>query len=429
MTDNDSWTTCGTDFRPARRAALGAALAGAIALWAGSRSALAQVSVTPGKKRSERDILVTIFLRGGMDGLSALIPHADDDYHSARPTLSLGKPRRGGVVDLDGFYGLHPSLAPLEPWFKEGKLAALHAVGSLDETRSHFEAMGTMERGAARDAAEIPSGWLGRTLAATDDSENRSPLRAVAFAPVMPDILRGGTTATAIDSLESLRLEIPASASPGLGAALAGLYSHGDGQIERAGRETLAVLETLKKLDVKSYKPERGAVYPATKLGGGLKQTALLIKADIGLEAAALDRGGWDTHVAQGGSVGYLALQLDDVGKSLAAFAADLGPALDRVTCVVMTEFGRRVAENSGLGTDHGRGSCWFVLGGHLTGSGGGKVHAKWPSLAPSKLEGPGDLAVTTDYRDVLAEILTKRLKTDGKAIFPHAPGNWPGVV
>ena len=421
----EDWTTCeggATAYKPGRRAAL----AGAIALWAGSRSALAQVSVAPGNKRKERDILVTIFLRGGMDGLSALVPHGDDDYHKARPTLSLGKPKAGGVVDLDGFYGLHPSLAPLEPWFKEGKLAGLHAIGSLDQTRSHFEAMGTMERGAARLAAEIPSGWLGRTLAATDDSDNHSPLRAVAFAPVMPDILRGGTTATAIDSLDSLRLELPQTASAGLGAALTGLYANGDGEVEKAGRETLAVLETLKKLDVKNYKPERGAVYPTTKLGDGLKQTALLIKADVGLEAAALDRGGWDSHVAQGA---YLSGHFDDVGKSLAAFATDLGPALDRVTCVVMTEFGRRVAENSGLGTDHGRGSCWFVLGGHLTGSGGGKVHAKWPSLAPSKLEDPGDLPVTTDYRDVLAEILTKRLKTDGKSIFPNAPGSWPGVV
>ena len=428
MKSMDDWTTCegsSNAYSPGRRAAIGAALAGAIALWAGSKSALAQVSVDV-KKRQDRDVLVTIFLRGGMDGLSALVPHADDEYHKARPTLSMGKPKAGGVVDLDGFYGLHPALSPLESLYKEGKLAGIHAVGSLDQTRSHFEAMGTMERGAAKDPAEIPSGWLGRALAATDDTENRSPLRAVAFAPVMPDILRGGTTATAIDTLESLRLELPQSASKGLEAALTGLYAKGDGQVERAGRETLAVLETLKRLHVKDYKPERGAIYPETKLGDGLKQTALLIKADVGLEAAALDRGGWDSHVAQGG---YLSGHFDDVGKSLAAFASDLGPALDRVTCVVMTEFGRRVAENSGLGTDHGRGSCWLVLGGHLQQSGGGKIHGKWPSLDPAKLEDPGDLPVTTDYRDVLAEILTRRLKIDGRAVFPGAPGKFPNIV
>jgi uncharacterized protein (DUF1501 family) len=399
-----------------RRDMLATTLAAAVALWAG-KSALGQVAIS--KARKDRDILVTIFLRGGMDGLSAIVPYADDAYHRARPSLSLGRPKPGGVLDLDGFFGLHPSLAPLLPLYREGKLGAIHGVGSLDQSRSHFEAMGIMERGAASDPAQIASGWLGRALAAMDDGQNTSPLRAIAFAPVMPDILRGATTASVLTDLAQLKLDLPASASPGLHASLAKLYATGDDPISRAGRETLSVLETLKKLDPKSYKPSSGAAYPDTALGNGLRQTALLIKADVGLEAAALDREGWDTHIAQGTSGGYLALQLDDVAKSLAAFATDLGPELSRVSCVVMTEFGRRVAENSGLGTDHGRASCWLTLGG----AGGGKVYARWKELKPENLEDPGDVPVTIDYRDILSDLLTRRLKLDGRALFPGAPG------
>ncbi len=420
-----NWTTC--EGGPiSRRDALSTTLAAALALWAG-RSALGQISVS--QNRKERDVLVTIFLRGGMDGLSALVPYADDEYHRARPSLSLGRPKPGGVLDLDGFFGLHPALAPLLPLYREGKLAPLHGVGSQDQSRSHFEAMGIMERGAASDPAQLASGWLGRTLAALDDGQNTSPLRAIAFAPVMPDILRGATTASVLTDLSQLKLEIPQSASPGFQKSLEKLYERGDEPLARAGRETLGVLETLKKLDPKNYKPAHAAIYPDSMLGKGLRQTALLLKADVGLEAAALDRGGWDTHVAQGGASGYLASQLDDVAKSLAAFATDLGPELSRVTCLVMTEFGRRVGENSGLGTDHGRASCWLVLGGHLPKTGGGKVHARWQPLKPENLDGPGDVPVTLDYRDILAEVVTRRLKIDGAALFPGAPGHGPGVV
>lgn len=411
-----SWQTC--EGGPTRRDVLTSTLATALALWAG-KSALGQVAIS--KTRKDRDILVTIFLRGGMDGLSAIVPYADDEYHKARPSLTLGKPKSGGVQDLDGFFGLHPSLAPLLPLYREGKLGALHGVGSLDQSRSHFEAMGIMERGAASSPAQVASGWMGRALAAMDDGQNTSPLRAIAFAPVMPDILRGATTASVLTDLGQLKLDLPASASPTLPDALKKLYATGDDPISRAGRETLGVLDTLKELDPKNYKPAGGAVYPDSALGHGLRQTALLIKADVGLEAAALDRGGWDTHIAQGTTGGYLALQLDDVGKSLAAFATDLGPELSRVSCLVMTEFGRRVGENSGLGTDHGRASCWLTLGG----AGGGKVHARWKELKPENLEAPGDVPVTIDYRDILADVLTRRLKLDGKALFPGAPGTW----
>jgi uncharacterized protein (DUF1501 family) len=409
------WTTC--EGGPTRRTVLTGSLTAALALWAG-RSALAQVTL--GAKDSKTgNVLVTLFLRGGMDGLSMIVPHGDDGYHKARPSIGLGVPKRGAVRDLDGFFGLHPALAPLEGLYKDGALAPIHAIGSLDQSRSHFEAMALMERGAASDPAAIPSGWLARHLQASP-TKHASPLRAVAFDTTLPDILRGATNASTIRSLEDIKL-----AKPSLHGALARLYAHGDDPVQVAGRETLAVLRTLDKLDPARYRPENGALYPDSALGKGLQQTALLIKADVGVEVACLDRGGWDTHVAQGGATGWLSTQLDDVARSLAAFAADLGRSLDGVTVVVMTEFGRRVAENSGLGTDHGRASSWLLLGGGVS---GGRVFARWPGCAPDKLEAPGDLKVTTDYRDVLSELVTKRLGGDGRALFPGAPGQGLGA-
>jgi uncharacterized protein (DUF1501 family) len=396
-----------------RRAAIGRVIAGAaLAQWAG-RSALAQVAVdTPG---TGRDVLVTLFLRGGADGLSVVVPHGDGDYYRARPTLGLSPDT---VLDLDGFFGLHPSLAALLPLYKDGRMAAIHAVGSQDRTRSHFEAMATVERGLLDNRATEASGWLGRYLAATP-AAHASPLRAVAWGDLLPDSLRGALDATALSSLDQFRLDLPADRSEALTAGLAALYGGGADAVSHAGRETLSVLDSLHRIDPSHYRPENGARYPGGDLGNGLRQVASLIKADIGLEVACLDRGGWDTHVGQGGSTGWLSSQLKDVGDSLGAFLQDLGPAhTGRVTVVVMTEFGRRVAENSGLGTDHGRASAMLLLGGGIN---GGRVYGRWPGLAAAALEGPGDLPVTTDYRTVLAEVVARRLNPAAPlpAIFP----------
>ena len=392
-----------------RRTLLGGALAAAIVAWAG-RSALAQLTVG----KTHRKPIVTIFLRGAMDGLTALPPTGDDEYHKNRPTIKVTN-----ALKLDGFFGLHPSLSGLYPLYQEGKLAPLHAVGSLDQSRSHFEAMAVMERGAASDPASIPSGWVARYLSALPE-DNSSPLRGVAFNTILPDILRGATNAMAINELSDLKL----TASPGLRTALEGIYAHGTDAAAVAGRETLEVLKVLEKLDPKRYQPGGGAKYPESNLGNGLRQTAMLLKAGVGVETACLDRGGWDTHVGQ--NTPFLAQQLQDVGDSLGAFTKDLGPQLDDVTIVVMTEFGRRVAENSGLGTDHGRASAWFVAGGGVK---GGKVYAHWPGLKDKDLEAPGDLKVTTDYRDVLTELAARQIGLEkAAALFPAAPGKLPGL-
>jgi uncharacterized protein (DUF1501 family) len=395
---------------PSRRAILVGAALGAIT-WASRGSALAQVAIDP----SNRDgrVLVVVFLRGGADGLNIVVPHGEDAYYRNRP--SLGIPRRS-LVDLDGFFGLNPALGPLERHFHEGRLAILHAVGSDDRTRSHFEAMNAMERGLSDVRQGAASGWLARHLAATEPARP-SPLRAVAFGPIMPDSLRGGTAAIAIESLADFRLTIPKGASAEvIRTRLRELYRRGSDEMAVAGRETLDVLDSLARLAPQDYEPAGSAAYPESDLGQGLRQVALLVRAGVGLEVAALDKGGWDTHVAQGSTSGWLTALLEDLARSLDAFATDLGEEMRKVTMVVMTEFGRRVAENGGLGTDHGRASMMMVLGGGVR---GGKVLGEWPGLDRDALEGPGDLRVTTDYRNVLAEVLGRNGDADLAAMFP----------
>ena len=419
--------------RVTRRAVLqngaGVALASALAAWVGERSALAQVSVSPRNPESGRDVFVNLFLRGAADGLSLVVPYSEDDYYKLRPTLAIAAPRKGNTgaaLRLDDRFGLHPALSSLLPLWGDGSLAVLHAVGSGDQSRSHFAAMATMERGEYAESGREARGWLARHLETVPGSA--SPLRAVSFGAVMPDTLRGATAATAVTSLADLQIKAP---RPALETALAALYAGGMDAASVAGRETLSALRTLQKIDPANYKPANGAVYPQSELGAGFKQTACLIKAGVGLEAAFLDREGWDTHVGQGAATGWLALQLVDVAQSLAAFATDLGRERKRVTVVVQTEFGRRVAENNSLGTDHGRASAMFVWGGSVN---GGAVHGAWPGLSPAALEAPGDLRVVNDYRLVLAEILAKRCgNAHGLAqVFPGAgimPERFFGVV
>ncbi|MFM7321127.1 MAG: DUF1501 domain-containing protein [Armatimonadota bacterium] len=366
------------------------------------------------------NVLVTLFLRGGADGLSVLVPHGDDGYHRQRPTLSLGTPSRSGVRDIDGFFGLHPALEPLERWFREGRMAGIHAIGSMDRSRSHFEAMATMERGSRSDPQAIPSGWLARAVESLP--QPGAPLRSVAIGGTFPDILRGAAGAIQLRDLGQLRLRVGSAPA----ARLRSRFARVAGPLGDHGRDTFAMLEALGRIDPKSYKPSRGALYPTSGLGNGLRDAAILIKADVGTRAIALDRSGFDTHFAQGNATGLLASQLEDVAKSLDAFAKDLGPELDRVTVVVMTEFGRRVPENSQLGTDHGRAGAWLVLGNRVR---GGKVHARWPSLAESALEPPGDLPVTTDYRLVLAECLDAVWDTGAAdRVFANLPPKRLGV-
>lgn len=404
-----------------RRGILTGVTLGAVS-WMTRSTALSQISVAPRESLKDRDVLVSIFLRGGMDGLSVVVPYGESAYHRARPSLGLGAPgdrsRAVGdrVLDLDGFFGLNPRLAPILPLYREGSMAIVQAVGSGDQTRSHFEAMEAMERGLDRSTQGAASGWLTRHLLATP-AKKTTPLRAVALGGTMPNSLSGATDALAMGSLSDFKLDLEKNRDSDIRQALEELYSDGSDTLTVAGRETLEVLNTLNKLDPAAYQPRSGVAYPKSDLGQALKQIAFLAQADIGLEVACLDKGGWDTHVAQGSTGGWLGGLLDDLGQSLAAFSSDMGPGMKRVTVIVQTEFGRRAYENSGLGTDHGRASAMFVIGGAVR---GGKVYGKWPGLEDRQLDGPGDLKVTTDYRDVLGEALTKRMADpDVPAVFP----------
>lgn len=399
----NDWKTCdgaGRNYGAPDEAAFGLSRRGLLAGvglgilgWASQKSALAQVSFGPEK---ESNTVVVVFLRGGADGLNIVVPYGDEDYYRARPGIGIAE---RDLLKLDDMFGLHPSLRPLMPIYDRGEMAAIHAVGSQDSTRSHFEAMDTMERGLA-DRQGPSTGWVARYLAASSPA-TRSPLRAVAFGTTTPASLVGATESVTLSNLSEFRLH----ADPEARKLMASMYALGKDEVAHAGRETLKTLDTLEKLDPSRQAPRNGATYPNTGLGEGMKQTAMLVRAKVGMEFACLDMGLYDTHVAQGSTNGWLATLLDELGKALAAFAQDLGPDLKRVTVVVMSEFGRRIAENTGQGTDHGHGGAMLLLGGGVKGH---QVHADWPGLEHAV--GPGDLAVTTDYRDVLSEILKARL-------------------
>lgn len=411
-----------------RRNLFVAAGLGAISWLATRESALAQITLKP--DQDQEQTLVVLFLRGGADGLNVVVPHGEDEYYKLRPSLAIPAPKNGAAakdraINLDGFFGLHPAMAPAYELFSEGDLSIVHAAGSFDQTRSHFDAMSAMERGLPQAAGTVSSGWLARYLNA-GPGQSKSPLRAVAFGDVLPDSLRGGSGAVAMDSLGDFKLEIDAHRDE-IEKALRSMYGAGKDEISVAGMATLDAMRSLNRLDPKNYRPGGGAKYPESDLGNGLKQVALLVKSGVGLEVACLDKGGWDTHVAQGSTTGWQASLMADLSSSLLAFRKDLGPRAKNVTTLVMTEFGRRSYENSGLGTDHGRGSFMMIMGGATR---GGRVFAKWPGLKQDQLEGPGDLKVTTDYRNVLAEVLQRKMKCQSiEEVFPGIPYEAPGIT
>jgi uncharacterized protein (DUF1501 family) len=336
----------------------------------------------------DRQTLVVIFLRGGADGLSLVPPLADDDYHRARPRLGVSE--RDGLR-LDDVFGLHPRLAALHPLFTDGSLAIVHGAGSEDTTRSHFEAQDLMEHGGV-----AAGGWLGRFLRYRG---GRPPgaLSAVVVGTELPESLRGAPSAAVLRSLDDFALG--GEAEPFV-RALGQLYGARRDALGAAGRDTLDAVRRIDALRTSPYAPARGAEYPDDDFGRALVQVARLIKAQVGLEAASVDLGGWDSHFTQSAIVEPLMTRL---ATGLAAFARDLGPAMRTTTVVVMTEFGRRVVENASFGTDHGRGSTMFVLGGGVR---GGRVLGAWRGLGADVLEGPGDVPVTVNYRNVLAPIL-----------------------
>ena len=377
-----------------------------------------RLAFAPEKVAPRGDVLVVIFLRGAADMLNFVVPHGEDTYYALRPTLGIPRPDDKNAkaderaLDLDGFFGFHPALRPLLPIWQDKQLAIIHACGAPDESRSHFKSMELMERGVD-DEKGPASGWIGRHLASLNTG-NRSPLRAVGMGALPQRSLSGSVPVSALRSIADFHLGGDARAVAQMRSALDTIYT---GDV--LGQETLNIMDILQKLDPSqsTNSPSTNPEYPDSEFGLALKQTAMLIKAEVGLEVSAIDLGGWDTHFAQGGSSGQMANLMIDLAAGLAAFHADIADHLGRVTTVAMSEFGRRAAENGSLGTDHGHGSLMMVLGGHAR---GGKVHGNWPGLGEGQLIGPGDLAVTTDYRDVLGEILQKRLNNSALGeIFP----------
>lgn len=354
---------------------------------------------------NEERTLVVVFLRGGADGLALVPAVGDDAYHAARPRLRVREEE--ARARLDDVFALHPRLSPLYALYASGEMAVVHAVGSEDTTRSHFEAQDLMEHGGVTGG-----GWLGRFLRYRPASGARA-LAAIGFGTQFPEVLRGAPAATVLHSLEDFSL------GDGGGAllhSLEGLYRAEGGSLGAAARDTVRALARLEGIRGSVYRASNGAQYAGDELAQSLKQAAQLIKARVGLEAVSIDVGGWDSHFTQGTLIEPIMAQL---AGALLAFRRDLGDEMQRVTVVVMTEFGRRVAENASLGTDHGRGSVMFVLGGGVR---GGSVYGRWPGLGTDVLEGPGDVAVTTNFRDVLAPVLTRHGVNDGavmRRIFP----------
>jgi uncharacterized protein (DUF1501 family) len=354
------------------------------------------------------DVLVCIFLRGGMDGISAIVPFGEGSrYYALRPTLAVPEPgKANGALDLDGRFGLHPALAPLKELYDDGLFAAVHAAGSPDPSRSHFDAMHFMELGTP-GLKTTTTGWIGRHLQSVA-WQNNSPFRAIGMGAMVPESLRGPITPLSIRSIADFHFRGRENELRRLQESLASLYriDAPQGALDGQAKLVFETVETLEKLNIDNYRPAHGAAYAADEFGKGLQQVAQLIKADVGLEVACLDLGGWDTHEQQGTLDGVFNALLGALARGLQAFCTDLAERMQNVTVVVMSEFGRRLAENASGGTDHGHGNAMFLLGGGVN---GGQVFSRWPTLAPEALN-EGDLAITTDYRDVLAEMVVRRL-------------------
>lgn len=360
------------------------------------------------------DILIAVFLRGGMDGLSIVAPYFEGaNYFDVRPSIALPEPGQGGL-DLDGKFALHPAMAGLKDLFDEKALAIVHACGSPDPTRSHFDAMQYMEYGTPGNKS-TSSGWLGRHLETTA-RQNNSPFRGVGIGAIIAQSLRGDIPALAMQSISSFHYRGRESEFLRLQRQLQKIYSVEQPQevLDEQAKLVFETIEILDKLQQENYSPK--ASYPDTEYGRGLKQIAQLIKADLGLEVATVDLDGWDTHEYQGTLDGRFAESAKELSDGLSAFYSDLGEKMNEITIVVMSEFGRRVAENASAGTDHGHGNIMLLLGGGIN---GGRVYADWPGLEKESLDS-GDLAISTDYRDVLSEIVKNRLLNNKlETIFP----------
>jgi uncharacterized protein (DUF1501 family) len=371
-------------------------------------------TLTGGKRKT----LIAIFQRGAVDGLNMVVPFGESNYYSARSSIAIPKPAAGNAetaINLDGFFGLHPSMQSFKPLWDSKRLAIVHAAGSPDNTRSHFDAQDYMESGTP-GLKSTSDGWLNRYLQNTKDPDG-SLFRAVALAKTMPRVLQGRAPALAMSSLAEFTIRAGQS-SANLQNGFEAIYAQKvNDQLTDMGRETFEAVNYLKRVNPAQYKPENGAEYPRNPFGNSLLQIAQLIKAGVGLEVAFTDIGGWDTHVNQGNSRGQLGNLLQQFSSGIAALHQDLGQRMDDVVILTMSEFGRTVRENGNRGTDHGHANAMFVIGNSVR---GGKVYGRWPGLNTDQLYEGRDLALTTDFRDVFGEIATRHLGSkDTKSVFP----------
>ena len=362
--------------------------------------AQAEQAAVRGKK------LVVIFQRGACDGLNVVVPYAEPNYYAMRPTIAIPQKE---VLDLNGFFGLHPAMASLKPLYDGGHLAIAHAVGSPDPTRSHFDAQDYMESGTPGVKA-TPDGWLNRALQAEPIRASASPFRAVALSPEVPRTLQGRVPTVAIANLQDFAVGGRGQEAFPTASAFESMYDQSsDAVLHGTARETFAAVRMLRSADLAHYTPAQGATYPNTPFGNSLKQIAQLLKANLGMEAAFADVGGWDTHRDQGAANGQLANRLREFSDTIAAFWRDLGDGAEDVMLVTMSEFGRTVRQNGTGGTDHGHANVMLVLGGEVK---GGRIYGQWPGLANEQLNEGRDLAVTTDFRNVLGEAVSRSLRT-----------------
>jgi uncharacterized protein (DUF1501 family) len=366
---------------------------------------------------ARRKVLITIFQRGAVDGLNMVVPFGEQDYYAARPSIAVPRPNApDGAVDLDGFFGLHPRLAPLKPLWDSRQLAIVHASGSPDGTRSHFDAQDYMESGTP-GVKSTQDGWLNRYLHAREHA-SATPFRAVALAPQLPRSLQGVEPALALNQIGQFGIRAGQSTDMVQASFESEYAAAADKVLNRTGGQAFDAVKMLKSADPSKYQPENGAEYPRSAYGEALRQIAQLVKADVGLEVAFAEAGGWDTHVNQGASVGQLAQRLNDFSQGIAALARDLGDRMADVVILTMSEFGRAVAENGNRGTDHGHGNAMFIIGGGNVR--GGKVYGRWPGLAREQRYDGRDLAVTTDFRSVFNEVVHAHLGlADTRTVFP----------
>jgi uncharacterized protein (DUF1501 family) len=380
------------------------------------RSVMAEAAVNPGRK------LVVIFQRGAADGLNVVVPYREKNYYAMRPGIAIPDNQ---VIDLDGFFGLHPSMTAFKPLYDQGHLAVIHAAGSPDMSRSHFDAQDYMESGTP-GVKGTDDGWLNRALQAEDSccggrhNQEHTAFRALALGSQVPRTLAGKVPAIALANVNSFSVGGRGPAPSAAANAFQAMYGDsGDSILHATGDETFEAVKMLRAANPAQYKPGPGIEYPNNEFGNNMKQIAQLLKANLGVEAAFTDVSGWDTHQNQGGVNGQLSDRLREFSSAIAAFWLDMGDSAENITLVTMSEFGRTARQNGTGGTDHGHANAMFVLGGQVK---GGKVYGRWPGLNNEQLNEGRDLAVTTDFRQVLGEAVAKTIGANNlELVFPGA--------